>query len=173
MDNIILELFGEFHKQKISKDEFLNKISSLIGRLIDEDYCIKKLETYLVENNLDMVDMFISIGFMVGFSKKSLPTLCKLLQSTCHYDHEDIAMLLKDFKDVSTIDCLYNATELQFEYLAYDETYQFGRKCIKALSAIESDEAVAKLWLLSKSKIPEIAEYAKKELRYKNLLGEE
>ena len=96
--------------------------------------------------------------------------LCKLLQVDWHYKHEDLATLLKEAKNPLSLDYLYSATELQFPYLDYDDTYQFGRKCIKALSAIGTENAISRLILLSESKIPEIAEYAKKELHGKGLL---
>lgn len=79
-------------------------------------------------------------------------------------------MLLKDIADPNTVDCLYKATELHFDYLEYDDTYQFARKCIKVLSKIGNDNAIDKLKSLSSSQTPEIAAYAKKELGYKGLL---
>ena len=72
--------------------------------------------------------------------------------------------------DPATLDCLFKATELKFDYLDYDDTYQFARKCIKAIATIGTGNAIEKLKLLALSPTPEIAEYAKKELRYKELM---
>ncbi len=73
-------------------------------------------------------------------------------------------------KDPSTVDCLCKAAELHFEYLDYDDSYQFARKCIKALSAIDNEAAISKLQLLAQSSIPEVQQYAIKELKYKGFL---
>lgn len=93
--------------------------------------------------------------------------LCELLQYSWHTKHEDIAFLLKEIADPNTIDSLYKVAELKFDYLDYDDTFQFARKCIKALSSIGTENAFEKLKILTNSKTPEIAEYARKELLYR------
>ena len=107
---------------------------------------------------------------MLGFSHIYIPILCKLLLSQYHHSHEDIARVLQEMADISTVDFLYAAAELQFDYLDYDDTYQFARKCIKALSSINNKNAIDKLKLLSNSNIEKIAGYAKKELHYKGIV---
>jgi len=73
-------------------------------------------------------------------------------------------MLLKQIADPVSVECLFNAADLKFKYLDYDDTYQFARKCIIALSTINNHEAVEKLKLLSDSNNIIIAYYAKIEL---------
>lgn len=170
MNKIILELINQFSNGKINKEQLLTEFSFLMKQELNEDLCLKELEEALVKKDSETINQFISVGFIIGFSHKSLRTLCKLLLSPIHYNHEDIARLLQQFKSPETVDCLYKAAELQFDYLDYDDTYQFARKCIKALSAIGNDDAIDKLRLLAGSKTQEIAEYAKTELRYKELL---
>lgn len=129
------------------------------------------LELAIKEKNAE----FVEAGFLIGFTYAEFPKnieslLCLLIVEDWHHKHEDIAMLLKDLKHPLTVDSLYNAAEIQFPYLNYDDTFQFARKCIKALSEIETSNAINKLQLLSESSNSIIAEYAKKELRYKKLL---
>lgn len=170
MKDNILQLFSSFIKNEIDEKFFSTQFKSSTGSDLTEGYCLEKINEGIQKHDGEMIDIFIQIGLVVAFTSKSIPILCKLLGLNCHHKHEDIAMLFKEFRDPDTVNCLYNAAELKFEYLAYDETYQFARKCIKALSAIEDENAIQKLKMLQNSKTPEIAEYARKELRYKGLL---
>ncbi|OJU74569.1 MAG: hypothetical protein BGO09_02965 [Bacteroidetes bacterium 47-18] len=154
---------------KLSKAKFLEMnnidaidIPGIVGNQLNEAVKCK---------NASKVD----IGMVLGFLYDAFPddinvTLCELLVSDWHHKHEDIAMLLKKLKSPETVDCLYKAAELQFKYLDYDDTYQFVRKCIKAISAIGNSNAIEKLKLLANSIVSEIAGYAKKELSYKGVL---
>ncbi len=90
--------------------------------------------------------------------------LCQLLFENWHYSHEDIAFYLQRQVDSNNLDCLYKAAQLRFDYLEYDETFQFARKCIKAISAIGSAEAFEKLRRLAGTSNKVIAAYALKEL---------
>lgn len=170
MKIILLKLFESLLKKKIDEKAFLERFQSETGIFLDEELCLKKINEGIVECDDGTIDLFMQAGFMVTFTQKSLPTMCELLKSHCHHKHEDIAMLLKELADYKTVDYLYEATELEFGYLSYDDTYQFARKCIKALSTIGNDNAINKLKLLANSRVTEIAGYAQKELRYKGIL---
>lgn len=169
-EQLVLKFFDGLQSQKIDKIQFFEQFYSQTGILINEEFCLAQINKGLIEKDSETIDIFIQIGFMLGFTSKSLPIIFELLMSPYHHMHEDLAMLLKDINRPSNVDCLFNAAELQFDYLEYDDTFQFGRKCIKALSAIGDANAIDKLKLLSASKIAKIAEYAKKELSYKGLL---
>ena len=99
-----------------------------------------------------------------GFSNKFSEIFCKLLQADWHYKHEDIAQILQGLKDPSTVDCLYRAAELQFDYLNYDDTFGFARKCTWALADIGTPEAKAKLQQSARSSNDFGAKYAQKRL---------
>ena len=155
--------------RRISKEDFLN-----INRINIKDVeRIVRNELFegMERKDADTIDSAMLLGFLYNaFPDNVNDVWCELIIANWHYMHEDIAMLLKDIKSPDTVDCSYKATELQFNYLDYDDTYQFARKCIKAISEIGDKNAISKLWLLSESKNAIIAEYAKKELRYKELL---
>jgi hypothetical protein len=93
-----------------------------------------------------------------------VPVLCDLLSATWHECHEDIALTLQQIRDPRASRALGQAAILKFEYLDYDNSYAFARKCIWALADIGTDEA--KQWLLELSKVedPTIAGYATRRL---------
>lgn len=81
--------------------------------------------------------------------------------------HEEIAFMMQSLADPKTVDSLYHACTLKFDYLDYDDTYQFARKCIKEISQINDADAINKLcnklWLLADHDIVAISNDAKKE----------
>lgn len=141
------------------------------ARNLNAEESVRLLNEAFENKDADLVEEAIqSCSDSEGFSNKFSEVFCKLLQSDWHFRHEDIARILQGIKDSSTVDCLYNAAQLHFAYLDYDNTYQFARKCIKALSAIDNEPAISKIQLLAESNNPEIKQYAIKELKYKGLL---
>jgi hypothetical protein len=134
------------------------------GKLNAEE-SVRLLKQAFENKDADLVEEAIySCSESEGFSNKFSEIFCKLLQTGWHNKHEDIARILQGIKDPSTVDCLYNAAELEFDYLDYDDTYQFARKCIWALADIGTSEAKAKLQQLAHSNNKFVAEYAQKRL---------
>lgn len=152
----------------LDKEKFLAKYSQIEN--LNDEYCLKMFEDAIQAKDSDMVEeallltMFLNY-FSSNFSKK----LCQLINADWHYKHEDIAMTLKEINDPSTVDCLFSAAQLNLKYLDYDDTFQFARKCIKAISEINTINSLTKLRILAKNKNIIIQEYAIKELRYKGL----
>jgi hypothetical protein len=168
MNKRIDELLWSLSLDKISEQEFLKEYSKIIKTDVNDEYCINLLKKGLTNKDGDKIDEALTVASILGcFSEKFSEIFCELLKVDCHYEHENIAMLLKDFKDPSTVNCLFDATHLQFDYLDYDDNYQFARKCIKALADIDNEEAINKLHLLTQHDNPIIGDYAAKELRYK------
>ncbi|GAB3504420.1 hypothetical protein [Emticicia fontis] len=169
MDNQVNQLISSLSTGKISKEDFLKEYFKDISQR--EEYLSNLIQKGIENRDAIEIDEAIKLVYIGSFSPGYfLEKLCELLQLTWHFNHEDIARLLKEIANPTTVDCLYKASELKFDYLNYDDTYQFARKCIKALSAISDENAIEKLRLLTNSRISGIAEYAKKELRYKELL---
>ncbi len=154
---------------QISKEEYIQQYYK--NNFPSEATCIAQLEIGLKEKDDGTIQEYLGAIRIGDYHTTNLSSvLCRLLKEDWHFSHEIIAGILKEIADPDTVECLYAATEIGFEYLNYDDTYQFARKCIKALAEISSNEAIDKLWILSKSNNLEISEYAKKELKYKNLL---
>ena len=127
------------------------------------------LNAYNDKSAEDIELLMPQIARAESISDETSAILIKLLQEDWHYKHEDIAMLLKKIKDPKTVEALYTAAKQKFDYLEYDDTFQFARKCIKALAAIGDDNAIEKLRLLKQSDNNVIKAYAEKELNYKEL----
>jgi hypothetical protein len=165
------DLLRKLYTMAISREEFLKRYESIENIKADENYCLQKLNQGYLEKDSEA----IKLGMIIGFTKQCfsdifLDIFCKMLLADWHKEHEDIAMELKELKDLATVECLAEAAELKFDYLDYDDTFQFARKCIKAISAIDTELAIAKLRNLAQSKNKRIREYAKKELKYKGLI---
>ena len=158
--------------REITEDQFINQYKALTNQsIIDDKYCLQLINLASNEKDDEKLEEAFILGFTIDcFSKDFSQIFCKLLQEDWHYKHEDIARVLQSLKDPSTVDCLYTAAELQFDYLDYDDTCQFARKCSKALSDIDNATAISKLQLLAQSNFSEIKQYAIKELKYKGLL---
>lgn len=90
--------------------------------------------------------------------------LAKLLLSTNHQRHEDIAHTLQGFKDLRTVDALFQAALVIHDHLHYDEFFGLARKCTWALADIGTPEALSKLQLLAKGENQLIAGYAQKRI---------
>ena len=142
----------QYFEGKEASDEYLLNLF---------DHAVERKDSGLVDEAM----VLLSVGDFTD--SLFVDRLCGLLSSDWHRRHEDVAGKLKEIADPNSVDFLYQAAELQFDYLGYDETYQFARKCIKAIAAIESNYAVHRLELLAKSSNAIISEYAFKELRYK------
>jgi len=106
------------------------------------------------------VEMALHLGFSFGFSRSCLPVLHDLLPQDWHRSHEDIAMVLQELHDPSSVDVLYHVAPMQFDYLSYDEAYALGVKCCYALGAINTPEGDAKLRALAEIDNPVIAKAA-------------
>lgn len=158
-------------KREITKSDFLKGYTELTNQhIIDDNYCLGLITEAAENKDADKLEEALTIGFTIkAFSTDFSKILCRVLQENWHYSHENIASILKDLQDPSTVSYLFEAAQLNFEYLEYDDTYQFARKCIKALAAIDDEEAIGMLRALLRSKNPHIGEYAAKELRYKGL----
>lgn len=90
--------------------------------------------------------------------------LNKLIVSTWHEQHENIAMLLQKFKSPTSVDVLYETATKEFKYLEYDEAYALAVKCIWALGDIGTEQAKEQLELLLNSSNHIIKENAQKQI---------
>ena len=90
--------------------------------------------------------------------------LSDLLLAEWHFKHEDIVMIMKMIEDPDTVDCLYLTAFKKLPYLDYDDTFGLARKCIYALAAIQTSDAINKIKLLTTNPNEVISKYAKKEL---------
>jgi hypothetical protein len=170
MTNIEKQLIMSYALEEITKDEFLKRFPADLTK--ENDYILFELLRAIDGKDEDVIEYAIKILHLEDFngSDKYVDVFNRLLLVDWHERHEDIAALLKGISSPKSVDALYKAATVLYDYLDYDDTYQFARKCIKALSAINNAEAIGKLQVLAQYDIPEIAEYAEKELKYKGLM---
>lgn len=84
-------------------------------------------------------------------------TLLLLLDEKWHISEEDIVSVLELIKDPNSIDKLY---DVAINVPDYDEMRALAKKCMWALRAINTPEAIEKLKLLQNSDDPIISENA-------------
>lgn len=92
-----------------------------------------------------------------GADKDYTDILLSLLDDHWHTAEEDIVEALEIIKDPKSIDKLY---DVAIKVPDYDDMRSLARKCMYALSAINTPEAIAKLELLQGSNDPIIKENA-------------
>lgn len=153
------KLILELGLDKITEDEFTEKFSVDIRS--NPDYVEKLLICAYNEKNADDVEYSLTVAYKFNLiTERYVDILCKLLESSWHYRHEDIAKILQSMKSPSSIEYLYRTALTKFEYLEYDNSYALARKCMWALGDIGTDKAIERLKLLANSEDEELRGYA-------------
>lgn len=149
-------------KKELSDKEFLELFTTNIEE--NTDYFDKLLFKICTEKNGRDLDLLFYIGFLFDlFEERHLDILNNLIVEDWHYIHENIGILLQYFKSNSSVDSLYEAVLIKFEYLSYTDA--LAVRCIWALGDINTLESKEKLELLSKSKDKVIKTNAKEQLK--------
>lgn len=146
----------------ITRAEFLKHYPVDIQR--DSTYILKLLQAAYSQKGSEDVEYALLLGFSFGVPRECISILNKLLTKSWHCKHEDISRLLKDFKDPSSVEPLYQTALAEYDYLDYDDSYALAVKCIWALGDINTDaskESLEKL-LLSENRV--VRESAEKQL---------
>lgn len=150
-------------QNSLSEEDFFKifpfNLKSSNGKITD--FIFEAIE----EKDPVLVELAILLGFRFGFPSNSAEALCSLIVEPWHYKHEDIARALQKLKSPDTVECLYRASIMRLDYLAYDENSSLAVKCVWALYAIGTDAAIEKLKLLSISNIESIANSSQDRLR--------
>jgi len=140
--------------------EYKESFPSKQKKYFDE---IKKIiDEAVSEKNAELLEGALTVASLDGLNKRYTDIFCYLLKEKWHHSHEDLVMYLKDIKDPASVECVYNAS---FIYLDYDDGRSLQKKCIWALGAIDTPEAIQKLILLSQSEDPIVKENAVIQLK--------
>ncbi len=132
------ELIKDLALKSISKDDFLAQYSTELN--IDKGYVLETLEKANADKNAEDVEYSLLLGFLFNlFSTDYIDVLCKLILEKWHFKHEDIALIFQELKSPQSIECLYQAVLMRFDYLRYDDSYALARKCIHALGDINTE----------------------------------
>lgn len=99
----------------------------------------------------------LSVLFYDGADADYTDILLQLLDEKWHISEEDIISVLELIKDPKSVDKLY---EVALDVPDYDDMRAIAKKCMWALSAVNTPEAIQKLKLLKKVDDPIIKENA-------------
>ncbi|MBK9391745.1 MAG: hypothetical protein IPN68_16720 [Bacteroidetes bacterium] len=101
-----------------------------------------KLQEAIIIKNAVLVEELLIVISVDGYDASYTTLLCKLLEYNWHDRHEDIVMTLLEIKDPLSIDCIYKAA---LHIPAWDEGRSLAKKCIWALKAIGTSDAIDKI----------------------------
>ncbi len=154
MTNNDKELIVNFTLGKITKEDFLKKFPVNIENNIN--YILTLLQDGMKIKNASDIEHALLLAFHFGYSEIFTPTLCDLIVEDWHFQHENIAIMLKKLKSPSSVDCLYKTALTKYQYLDYDDSQALSEKCIWALGSINTDASKNKLMVLASSDNPSI-----------------
>lgn len=163
MNKINKVLITELMLKKINKKQFIKK--ARIKETNINEFLFNMLYCSYIEKNAEEVEVCLYLLFTFNIvDNKFVELMNLLLGCDWHQQHENIAMMLQELKDDSSVPYLYATILKQFDYLEYDEFFALAVKCIWALGTIGTNEAKICLIELQKSENEFIANNAKKQL---------
>ena len=152
-----------FQEVYTSRDPFYDPFAPYQGDQWENLFRFKSELFSLLNENIEKKDSWgiestLAIMFWDGVDKDYLDILLSLLDQKWHYAQENIVSALEDIKDPRSIDKLY---ETAIHIPDDDEMRSLAIKCIQALWAINTPEAIEKLKLLQQSSDSILHENAK------------
>lgn len=143
-----INLIELYMRKKINKDSLIQEYKKNFGFI---DICYE-LNLSIKKKDPEFLDCILYLGDVIKYKYNCIYLLEKLILEKWHYKHEDLARLLQEYKSPSSVDVLYLASNLNLEYLDFDDNYSLAIKCIWGISCIGNENAIGKLKILSKSK---------------------
>ncbi|MCT4685776.1 hypothetical protein [Vallitalea sp.] len=125
--------------------------------MANKDEILKLLNDNLRSKDDIGLSHTITVLYLDGADSDFTHILLQLLECDWHILHEDIVDVLELIKDPISVDKLYN---LALNVPEDDECCSLGKKCIWALSAINTEDSRRKIKLLCNSQEPIIRETA-------------
>ncbi len=157
------ELVLQLLSRRITPEEFVAR--SGMDPLNQRGFARSALQEALVSQDGNALEFSLYVCYYFELLTPDLaPLLAEILLHPWHYQHEDLARTLQQLRDPSTADALAEAASMKHEYLAYDDSHAFARKCMWALADIGSPKARRHLERLAQAADPVVAGYAQKRL---------
>lgn len=147
---------------QISKEQFLeiNAISDISNTIVNG------LREAYQSKNSDSVEEFIYLTFVFEFFDERIVDVAnRLLVCDWHYKHEDITWILQKISSCESLEYLYEAIELQPQYLAWDDNYAFEVKCVRANYYIGKEKSFPYLEKLCNHSNRVIREMAQRQIK--------
>jgi hypothetical protein len=104
------------------------------------------LKKNIRDRNVKGLESILAIIFYDGADRDYINILLSLLDEQWHNSVEDIVSILEIIKDPKSVDKLY---ELAINVPDYDDMRALAKKCMWALRAINTPEAIDKIKLLA------------------------
>ena len=156
--------FNKFYKGLLSRSDYFDNYWEQFpgGRLMR----YKQETLSLLKENIQNKDQkglscTLAVIYNDGADEDYTDTLLSLLENKWHKLEEDIVGILEIIKDPKSIIKLY---DLAINIPDYDDMRALAKKCMWAMSAVNTAEAIKKLKLLQKSNDPIIKENASFQL---------
>ncbi|MDQ1088913.1 HEAT repeat domain-containing protein [Siphonobacter sp. SORGH_AS_1065] len=152
--------FNKFYKGLLNKDPFDNNYWRQFpeGKLVQfKEQTLSLLKENLANKDKKGLACTVAVLFWGGADEDYTDILLHLLDEKWHISEEDIVSVLEFIKDPKSVDKLY---EVAVDVPDYDEMRALAKKCIYALGAVNTPEAIQKLKLLEESDDPIIKENA-------------
>ncbi len=118
------------------------------GQFMFKEQTLPLLKESAKEKNPEKLEATISVISRDGADEDCTDILLQLLDEHWHISEEDIVSVLEIIKDPRSVERLYTVA---INVPDYDEMRALAKKCMWALSAINTPEAIAKLKLLQNS----------------------
>lgn len=120
----------------------------------------------LQERDAKGVEFGLYLGGWFGISDTYLDVLIGLAEEPWHQSHEHVVDALADLKSPKSVETLARTATLKLPYRDYDEFNSLGTKCVYALRAIQTKEAISRLGDLMVSGDPILEEDAETQLHW-------
>lgn len=152
---------------QISREEFLaiSDIQSYAELLAVTFECIKnavsKKDAHELELGMSIIGLF---DLEEDLDDQFSDVLMEAMRGDWHFQHENIALTFEFGPKPQYVDVLYETTQRQLQYLAFDDCYALAVKCIWALGKIGTKEAKEKLKRLAQSENGIIKKNAEQQL---------
>lgn len=143
-EKLILDLL----LHKINKDEFFRNFPTTESEASGE--ALKMLTEALQYRDADGVEFGLLMGHHFGFSREFLDVLLRLAGENWHQQHESLVDTFAKTKWPESVEVLSTIAVTSYDYREYDDYCSLGVKCIYALAAIETREAILQLGKLAR-----------------------
>lgn len=148
--------FWKFYKKLLNGEIYFDEFPQERLLLFKKE-TLSLLKENVKNEDQEGLETTLSVLFYDGADADYTDILLQLLDEKWHTSEEDIISVLELIKDPKSVDKLY---EVALDVPDYDDMRAIAKKCMWALSAVNTPEAIQKLKLLEKVDDPIIKENA-------------
>lgn len=160
-----MEFIDELILEKIDSDEFMRRNKVSIDGLLE--HFSREFDGALENKDGDRLESIMMIGFKVRFPENIIQLIYSAIGELWHVCHEDMISLMQEYPSNANIPFIMKAIELKpkLSYLEYDDYGSYYKKCLWALSAINSKASILVIEDYCNSDIEVLSNAAKYRLK--------